>query len=341
MIEMFQPDFMQRAFLAALLVGITAPSVGIYLVQRRQALMGDGIGHVALTGVGLGFLFQANPIWMAVLVCVLGAIVMELVRARGNQRGDIALAMLFYGGMAGGKLLVSMSSQAGSGSLESYLWGSILTVSPGDLAVIGGLAAVVVAVTAGLRRQLFAVCQDEEFARVTGLPVRVLNLLLAVMAAVTVTVAMRVVGLLLVSALMVVPVAAAQQLTRSFAATQAAAVSVGVVTALLGVGTSYQADLPSGPTIVILAILAFALFSAIAAPLAKRRHRHRAAAEHGPAVCDVALPVQHPNAQSLSTDSTDSTDSTEDAADTARAAAGAAVKAPLSGETLSSRGLAQ
>ncbi|MGX4737356.1 metal ABC transporter permease [Kitasatospora griseola] len=345
MIEMFQPDFMQRAFLAALLVGITAPSVGIYLVQRRQALMGDGIGHVALTGVGLGFLFQANPIWMAVLVCVLGAIVMELVRARGNQRGDIALAMLFYGGMAGGKLLVSMSSQAGSGSLESYLWGSILTVSPGDLAVIGGLAAVVVAVTAGLRRQLFAVCQDEEFARVTGLPVRVLNLLLAVMAAVTVTVAMRVVGLLLVSALMVVPVAAAQQLTRSFAATQAAAVSVGVVTALLGVGTSYEADLPSGPTIVILAILAFALFSAIAAPLAKRRHRHRAAAEHGPAVCDVALPVQNPNAQGLSAQGLSaqslSADDTEDAADTTRAAAGTAVKAPLSGETLSSRGLAQ
>ncbi|OKJ10363.1 ABC transporter [Kitasatospora sp. CB01950] len=323
MIEMFQPDFMQRAFLAAVLVGITAPSVGIYLVQRRQALMGDGIGHVALTGVGLGFLFQTDPIWMAVLVCVVGAIVMELVRARGNQRGDIALAMLFYGGMAGGKLLVSMSSQAGSSSLESYLWGSILTVSPGDLALIGGLAAIVIAVTVGLRRQLFAVCQDEEFARVTGLPVRVLNLLLAVMAAVTVTVAMRVVGLLLVSALMVVPVAAAQQLTRSFAATQAAAIGVGVVTALLGVGTSYQADLPSGPTIVFLAILAFALFSAIAAPLAKRRHR--SAAEHGPAVCDVALPHQGP-----------------DAATGPDAPGGpAATGAPLSGETLSSRGLAQ
>ncbi len=181
--------------------------------------------------------------------------------------------------------------------------------------MIGALAAVVVAVTAGLRRQLFAVCQDEEFARVTGLPVRVLNLLLAVMAAVTVTVAMRVVGLLLVSALMVVPVAAAQQLTRSFAATQAAAVAVGVTAALLGVGTSYQADLPSGPTIVILAILAFALFSAVAAPLARRRHR--ITAEHGPAVCDVALPEQ---------------DGKEPAAQ---------APASASGETLSSRGLAQ
>ncbi|WAL71729.1 metal ABC transporter permease [Kitasatospora sp. YST-16] len=349
MIEMFQPDFMQRAFLAAVLVGVTAPSIGIYLVQRRQALMGDGIGHVALTGVGLGFLFQANPMWTAVLVCVLGAVVMELVRARGNQRGDIALAMLFYGGMAGGKLLVSMSSQSGAGSLESYLWGSILFVSPGDLVVIGLLAAVVIAVTVGLRRQLFAVCQDEEFARVTGLPVRVLNLLLAVMAAVTVTVAMRVVGLLLVSALMVVPVAAAQQLTRSFAATQATAIGVGVVTALLGVGTSYQVDLPSGPTIVFLAILTFALFSAIAAPLARRRHR--ASTEHGPAVCDVVLPgPAHASTATATATAEDSSGGPGTAGGPAavlegtepvRAPAGATIDAPLSGESLSSRGLAQ
>ncbi|MFD9129869.1 metal ABC transporter permease [Kitasatospora sp. NPDC059571] len=290
MTEMFQFDFMQRALVAAVLVGITAPAVGIYLVQRRQALMGDGIGHVALTGVGLGFLFQTSPVWMAVLVCVLGAVVMELVRSRGNQRGDIALAMLFYGGMACGKLLVSVSAtaQAGGASLESYLWGSILTVSPTDLATIGGLAAVVVAVTFGLRRQLFAICQDEEFARVTGIPVRVLNLLLAVMAAVTVTVAMRVVGLLLVSALMVVPVAAAQQLTRSFAATQAAAVALGITVSVLGVMGSYQADVPSGPAIVLLAIAAFALFSAAAAPLARRRHR--TAPDTGPAVCDTGVP---------------------------------------------------
>ncbi|MEV6207114.1 metal ABC transporter permease [Kitasatospora sp. NPDC051914] len=286
--EMLEFDFMQRALIAAVLVGITAPAVGVYLVQRRQALMGDGIGHVALTGVGLGFLFQANPVWMAVLVCVLGAVVMELVRSRGNQRGDIALAMLFYGGMACGKLLVSMSAQAGSGNLESYLWGSILTVSPGDLTTIAVLAAIVVAVTFGLRRQLFAICQDEEFARVTGIPVRLLNLLLAVMAAVTVTVAMRVVGLLLVSALMVVPVAAAQQVTRSFRATQTAAVGLGVTVAVLGVAGSYEADVPSGPAIVLLAIAAFALLGAVAGPLAGRRNR--TSPDAGPEVCDVVLP---------------------------------------------------
>ncbi|MCC9310876.1 metal ABC transporter permease [Kitasatospora sp. RB6PN24] len=277
MSDLLSYDFMQRALLAALLVGITAPAVGIYLVQRRQALMGDGIGHVALTGVGLGLVFQTSPVWMAVLVCVLAAVIMELVRSRGNQRGDIALAMLFYGGMACGRLLISKSPAASGtgGSLDSYLWGSILAVDAGDLVTIAVLGAVVIAVTLGLRRQLFAVCQDEEFAKVTGVPVRLLNLLLAVMAAVTVTVAMRVVGLLLVSALMVVPVAAAQLLTRSFRATQALSITIGVLVSLGGVVTSYQADVPPGSAIVLLAIAVFAVFSALAAPLARRRHRRR------------------------------------------------------------------
>lgn len=102
--EILQTAFMQRALIAAVLVGITAPAVGIYLVQRRQALMGDGIGHVAMTGVGLGFLLNASPVWMATLVSVVGAVTMELIRAYGKTRGDIALAMLFYGGMAGGVL---------------------------------------------------------------------------------------------------------------------------------------------------------------------------------------------------------------------------------------------
>ncbi|MGW6915679.1 metal ABC transporter permease [Kitasatospora sp. NPDC054939] len=286
--EMLSYDFMQRALLAAVLVGCTAPAVGIYLVQRRQALMGDGMGHVAMTGVGLGLFFQTDPVWMAVLVCVVSAVLMELVRSRGNQRGDIALAVLFYGGMACGKLLADKSAQGGA-SLDSYLWGSILTVSPGDLAAIAGLGAVVALVTLGLRRQLFAICQDEGFARVTGVPVRMLNLLLMVTAAVTVTVAMRVVGLLLVSAMMVVPVVAAQQVTRSFAATQAASIALGVIVSLVGVTASYEAELPPGPAIVLLAIAVFAVLSALAGPLARRRHRV-SPAETGPAVCDVQLP---------------------------------------------------
>jgi zinc transport system permease protein len=141
------------------------------------------------------------------------------------------------------------------------------------------LAAFVAAVTLGLRRQLFAVCQDEEFARVTGLPVRALNLLIAVTAAVTVTVAMRIVGLLLVSAMMVIPVAAAQRVTRGFTATLSVAMVIGVLVSLTGTVTTYYIDAPSGGTIVLLAIAVFVVMTALSAPLARRRARAAREAE--------------------------------------------------------------
>lgn len=289
--EFLQPEFMQRALLAAVLVGITAPAVGIYLVQRRQALMGDGIGHVAMTGVGLGFLLSWSPVWMATLVAIVGSVAMELIRAYGKTRGDLALALLFYGGMAGGVLLINLSPTGSNANLSSYLFGSLTTVSREDVTAIRILAAFVILVTVGLRRQLFAVSQDEEFARVTGLPVRALNLLVAVTAAVTVTVAMRVVGLLLVSALMVVPVAAAQQLSRSFRTTFVLAVVIGTGTTLTGTVTSYYQDLPPGATIVLLAIAVFVLLTVLATPLARRRARAAEAVASSSAECDMAVPA--------------------------------------------------
>ncbi|MFW6690361.1 metal ABC transporter permease [Streptomyces sp. MAR4 CNX-425] len=270
-LEFLEPAFMQRALLAALLVGIAAPAVGIYLVQRRQAIMGDGIGHVALTGVALGFLLNTSPVWTAVLVAAVGAVAMELIRSYGRTRGDLALAMLFYGGMAGGVLLINLAPNGSTANLTTYLFGSVTTVSDSDVVAIVWLSVFVLLVTLGLRRQFFAICQDEEFAKVTGLPVRSLNLLLAVTAAVTVTVAMRVVGLLLVSALMVIPVAAAQQATRAFAATLAVAVAMGVLTTLSGTVFSYYVDVPPGATIVLFALGLFLLVTALAVPLARLR----------------------------------------------------------------------
>ncbi|MFE0178909.1 metal ABC transporter permease [Streptomyces sp. NPDC059002] len=290
--ELLNYAFMQRALLAAVLVGITAPAVGIYLVQRRQALMGDGIGHVAMTGVGLGFLLSTSPVWMATAVAIVGAVVMELIRWYGKTRGDIALAMLFYGGMAGGVMFINLAPGGSNANLQSYLFGSLSTVSEQDVTAICLLAAFVVLVTLGLRRQLFAVSQDEEFARVTGLPVRALNLLTAVTAAVTVTVAMRVVGLLLVSALMVVPVAAAQQLTRSFAATFAVSVAIGVAVTLGGTVTSYYQDVPPGATIVLLTIGVFIALTVLATPLARRRARAAAAAQAAGDPAECTVPAQ-------------------------------------------------
>ena len=265
-------DFMQRALLAALLTGLAAPAVGTYLVQRRLALMGDGIGHVALTGVALGLLTGWAPVWTAVAAATVGAVVIEFVRARGRASADVALAMLFYGGIAGGVLLTGLAGSTAA-TLNTYLFGSITTVSATDLWVIVALAAVVLALCIGLQPQLFAVCQDEEYARVAGLRVRTYNVLIAVMAAVTVTVAMRTVGLLLVSALMVVPVATAQQVTRGFRATFALALVLGVLPSLTGVVFSYYVDVAPGASIVVIALIGFGLAWPLGSLLRRRRFR--------------------------------------------------------------------
>lgn len=294
--EFLEPAFMQRAVLAAVMVGLAAPAVGTYLVQRRLALMGDGIGHVALTGVALGFLVGAAPVLTAVVVAVAGALVMELVRERGRTSGDVALAMLFYGGIAGGVLLIGLADDASSASLLSYLFGSLTTVSTADLWVVAVLTVVVLAFAVGLRRALFALCQDEEYARVAGLPVRWLNVLVAVMAALTVTVAMRVVGLLLVSALMVVPVATAQQLARSFRATMFTALGLGVLVAVGGVVFSYYVDVAPGASIVVIAIAGFLLVTAFSAT------RGRVPAMWGRPAMDAAGAVEEPAGRTAAAD---------------------------------------
>src|SRR6187549_2447767 len=255
--DLFAYDFMLRALTGALVIGLAAPALGIYLVQRRLSLIGDGIGHVALTGVGVGLLLDKSPVITAVLVSALGAVGVELVRQRGRTSGDLALALLFYGGIAGGVVLVGLSTDSTNASLMQYLFGSLTTTSRDDLTVIAVLGVAVLVAMLALRQALFAVCHDEEYARVSGLPVRTLNLLMAVTTAVTVTIAMRTVGLLLVSALMVVPVAAAQQVTRGFRTTMALAMLIGVGAAAAGITLAGEVNTAPGATIVILAIAVF------------------------------------------------------------------------------------
>lgn len=256
--ELFQYPYMQRALVGALVIGLAAPALGIYLVQRRLALIGDGVGHMALTGVGAGLLLNRSPVLVAVIVASLGAITVELVRARGRTSGDLALALLFYGGIAGGVMLVGLSDST-STSLNSYLFGSLSTISPTDLTTIVVLGAAILVTMLALRPALFAICHDEEYARVSGLPVRALNLLLAVATAVTVTIAMRAVGVLLISALMVVPVAAAQQVTRGFRSTMTAAMALGLFAAGSGVYVAANADTAPGASVVLMAIASFAV----------------------------------------------------------------------------------
>ncbi|HLF40620.1 MAG TPA: metal ABC transporter permease, partial [Acidimicrobiia bacterium] len=201
----FDREYMQLALLSGVVVGACAPLIGAFLVQKRLSLMGDGVGHVAFAGVSAGLLLGIWPMATALVVAVAGAMSLEWMRSRGRAGGDLALALFFYSGIAGGVVLTGLAGSLNAGVL-SYLFGSILTVSPSEAWVVVGLGAVILlAVVAGWRA-LLAVVVDEESARVGGLPVDALNLALAALAAVTVVAAMRVVGVLLVAALMVLPV---------------------------------------------------------------------------------------------------------------------------------------
>jgi zinc transport system permease protein len=263
-------EFMQRALLAAFVTGLAAPAVGTYLVQRRQALMGDGIGHVAVTGVAVGLFTGTSPTITAVIVAIAASVLIEVVRDRGSTSGDVALALLFYGGIAGGVMITGLADQSAA-TLNRYLFGSITTVDSRDIWVTTALAVVVVVVAVGLAPRLFAVAHDPDFAKVAGLRVRGYNLLVSVLAAVTVTVAMRTVGLLLVSALMVVPVATSQQLTRTFRETLLASMVLGTVASVAGVLVSAEIDAAPGATIVILALGGFALAWPVGMLLRRRR----------------------------------------------------------------------
>lgn len=299
--------FMIRALIAAAVTGMSAPAVGTYLVQRRLALLGDGIGHICVTGVALGLLTGTSPTLMAIVIAIIGALLIELIRVSGKASGDVALALLFYGGIAGGLVLVSLAG-SGAFAIQGYLFGAITSITRTDLVLAVSLAAVVVVLAVALSPQLFAVANDEPFARTAGLRTTAYNVLISVLGAVSVSIAMRTVGLLLVSALMVIPVATAQQFTRGFRTTMGAGMVLGAVSAVAGLGVTAYVDIPSGPTIVLFALALFAVTAPVGLVLQRRRavrvpfpaddpeaaygraeHRHR----HGPGCGHVA--IEHGN----------------------------------------------
>jgi zinc transport system permease protein len=265
----FDRQYMQLALVAGLAVGASAPLIGAFLVQKRLSLMGDGIGHLAFAGVSAGLLLGVWPVAAALAVAVVGAVSIERLRARGRTSGDLVLALFFYSGIAAGVVLAGASGGLDA-SVLSYLFGSVLTVSVSDAWTVVGLGLAIVAIVAVIGRAVFAIVLDEEAARVAGLPVDALNTALAALAAVTIVAAMRVVGLLLVAALMVLPVATAQVVARSFRGTVVIAVSIGVIATVLGLAVARWWALPAGGTIVLVAAVAFAV-----ATLAIDRRRRR------------------------------------------------------------------
>jgi len=249
---MLSSEFMRLAFAAGAVIGVLAPAVGFFLVQRRMSLIGDGIGHVAFAGVAAGLLLDISPVVTALVAAVAGGVAIEWLRARRLAAGDQALALVFYTGIAGGVVLVSLAGSLNV-NLFQYLFGSILTVTRGDVVVVTILGLAGLVTLALLYRALCAVVLDEEGARVAGVPVSALNIAVAALAAVTVALSMRIVGVLLIAALMVLPVSAAMRVAWSMWSALLLSIGVGLLSVLSGLTLAYYGDLPPGGTIVLVA----------------------------------------------------------------------------------------
>lgn len=263
--EILQYGFMQRALLAGVMIGTIAPAIGVFLVLRRLSLIADTLAHVALAGVAVGLLAGVHPALGALAVAVAGGMGIERLRVSGRLYGEAALAIFLSGGLALAVVLISLAGGF-SVDLYGYLFGTITAVQPRDVWIVLVLGMAVLGTIAVLYKELFAITFDEEGARVQGVPVDALNLLVTLLVAVTVVVAMRVVGVLLTSALIVIPAASALRLARNFREALWVAVAYALAAVLVGMTAAFYLDLPAGGAIVIVAIVLFALTTAAVRP---------------------------------------------------------------------------
>lgn len=254
--EFLQYDFMQRALIAGLVTAVVCPLIGMFVVVRRQSLIGDGLGHIAFAGVTGGYLLGIYPVLAAAVLTVLGAIGIEVVRRRHAQYADMGLAIFFYAGIAAA-IIFSTMTRIPSAGLLSFLFGSIMTVTMTDILLIAVCSGAVIAVIWSLFDKLMLTALDEDVAAVAGVDTYFINLLFSILTALVVVTGMTVVGVLLVSALMIVPVATAHLLRRGFKVTLAWAMGFSVFSVIFGLVSSFYLDIAPGGTIVLSAILVY------------------------------------------------------------------------------------
>ena len=259
--DLFQYSFVVRAFIAGGIVGLICPLLGTFLVLRRLSLIADTLAHVALAGAVVGLLLDSSPVFIAVGVSSAAAVALEYLRAKRRLEGDSALALLLYSALAVTVVLVSLRGGFNA-DLLGLLFGSIVTVGRTDVWATAGLGVAVAVATWVLYTELVQSTFDPELARVSGIRVGRTNLVLAILTAVTVTLSMRVVGALLVGALIVFPVLASLQLRQSFRLTLLVASAIGVVSVFTGLTVSYYQDIAAGGAIVLVALGSLLLTSA-------------------------------------------------------------------------------
>jgi len=271
-LEMFHYAYFQRALVAGVVIGTLCAVIGVYVVLKGLSFIGAGIAHASFGGVAIGVAIGANPIWSAVVFCVLVAWGIGAVSRLGGVKEDTAVGVFFASTMALGVLIIGLM-KGYQVDLFSYLFGSIIAVTPQDVWTVLVVATLVLGCVAILYKDLMFTAFDSETAQVVGVPVGKLYFLLITMMALTVVVSIKVVGIVLVSALIVTPAAAAFQLTESFRKMMALSIVFGVGSCVLGLVLSDWLRIAPGSAIVLLSTLAFF----VAALFSPRRRRRRAA----------------------------------------------------------------
>lgn len=258
MLEFFQYEFIIRGLEAGILVAILAPLIGIFLVLRRYSLIADTLSHVSLAGVAVGLLTKINPIITALVATVISAIWIERLRLSKKVYGETALALFLSGGLALAVVIISLA-HGFNVNLFSYLFGSIVTVKSTDVTIIATLSAIVIIILFAFYKELVYISFDEESAQVSGIPTRAINIIFILLASVVIALAIPIVGVLLVSALVVIPVITALQLKKSFKQTILWAELFSVVSVIAGIISSFYFDISPGGTIVLITIAIFSI----------------------------------------------------------------------------------
>ncbi len=258
MLEMFEYDFMQRAFIAGIIIAILASISGTFVVLRRYSLIGETLSHSALLGVAVGLIAEFNPLWSAVLFALFAAWLIEYLRSAFSLYSDAVLSILLSGSLASAVIIVSLGG-AFNNSLFSYLFGSILAVSSDDIVVIAVFGAISLFLLLLFSKEFYFIAYDEEVAKTSGIKVDFLNLLLVSIVAIIIALSIRVVGSLLISALMIIPTIAALQFRVGFLKTVLISLLIALLSVFFGMTLSFHFSLPSGATIVLCVLLIFIL----------------------------------------------------------------------------------
>lgn len=253
MLDIFQYDFMQRAFIVGILIAVITPCIGVIVVLKRLSMIGDSLSHNSLAGVAAGLAFGFNPILGAVVFSVAAAFGIERVRKVFPKYSEIAIAIIMSTGIGLAGILSGFVKN--SASFSSFLFGSIVAITDFELYIVVGLSVLVILAVVFLYKELFYVTFDEESARLAGVPIGIVNFIFTLLTAITISVSARTVGTLVISSLMVLPVASAMQLAKSYRQTVLYSVLFAVAFMISGLYISYYADLKPGGTIVIVGVM--------------------------------------------------------------------------------------